>query len=216
MRSRPTSRRPGVSSRTPRAKGPCWRRCPRTSRSWAGMPATSAPSPRPDGAGRIQNFLADTARRLKIWIVGGTVPLRAGRGRARERVAAGLRPQTASARRATTRSTCSTSTCPAAPSRIASPRTPWPGHEARRHRHAGRASSVCRCVTTCAFRSCSAADVAAGCGDVRGAVGIHGAHRAGALGVAAARAGHRKPLRRDRAGAVGRASERARDLSAIR
>lgn len=32
----------------------------------------------PDGAGRIQNFLADTARRLKIWIVGGTVPLRQG------------------------------------------------------------------------------------------------------------------------------------------
>jgi predicted amidohydrolase len=30
----------------------------------------------PDGAGRIQNFLADTARRHKIWIVGGTVPLR--------------------------------------------------------------------------------------------------------------------------------------------
>jgi deaminated glutathione amidase len=30
----------------------------------------------PDGAGRIQGFLADTARRLNIWIVGGTVPLR--------------------------------------------------------------------------------------------------------------------------------------------
>src|SRR4030095_194237 len=30
----------------------------------------------PDGAGRIQNFLADTARRLKIWVVGGTVPMR--------------------------------------------------------------------------------------------------------------------------------------------
>jgi nitrilase len=30
----------------------------------------------PDGSGKIQNFLADTARRLKIWIVGGTVPLR--------------------------------------------------------------------------------------------------------------------------------------------
>jgi deaminated glutathione amidase len=30
----------------------------------------------PDGAGRIQNFLADTARRHKIWVVGGTVPLR--------------------------------------------------------------------------------------------------------------------------------------------
>ena len=28
----------------------------------------------PDGAGKIQNFLADSARRLKIWIVGGTVP----------------------------------------------------------------------------------------------------------------------------------------------
>src|SRR5262245_9021060 len=31
----------------------------------------------PDGSGRIQNFLADSARRLKLWIVGGTVPLRA-------------------------------------------------------------------------------------------------------------------------------------------
>jgi deaminated glutathione amidase len=30
----------------------------------------------PDGAGRIQNFLSDTAKRLKLWIVGGTVPLR--------------------------------------------------------------------------------------------------------------------------------------------
>src|SRR6195256_4833726 len=30
----------------------------------------------PDGSGRIQNFLADSARRLKIWVVGGTVPLR--------------------------------------------------------------------------------------------------------------------------------------------
>lgn len=32
----------------------------------------------PDGAGRIQDFLADEARRLQIWIVGGTVPLRQG------------------------------------------------------------------------------------------------------------------------------------------
>lgn len=30
----------------------------------------------PDGTGRIQNFLADTARELKLWLVGGTVPLR--------------------------------------------------------------------------------------------------------------------------------------------
>ncbi len=31
-----------------------------------------------DGAGPIQNFLAATARRLRLWIVGGTLPLRAG------------------------------------------------------------------------------------------------------------------------------------------
>jgi predicted amidohydrolase len=30
----------------------------------------------PDGAGKIQSFLADSAQRLKMWIVGGTVPLR--------------------------------------------------------------------------------------------------------------------------------------------
>jgi len=30
----------------------------------------------PDGAGPIQNFLADAARRLNLWIVGGTVPIR--------------------------------------------------------------------------------------------------------------------------------------------
>src|SRR5579863_3797932 len=35
-----------------------------------------------DGGGPVQDFLADTARRLGIWIVGGTVPLRgAGDGR---------------------------------------------------------------------------------------------------------------------------------------
>ncbi|HEY2808820.1 MAG TPA: carbon-nitrogen hydrolase family protein [Steroidobacteraceae bacterium] len=31
-----------------------------------------------DGDGEVQDFLADTARRLKLWVVGGTVPLRAG------------------------------------------------------------------------------------------------------------------------------------------
>ncbi len=31
-----------------------------------------------DGSGAVQDFLAETARRLKLWIVGGTVPLRAG------------------------------------------------------------------------------------------------------------------------------------------
>jgi len=32
----------------------------------------------PDGEGPIQEFLAATARRLKLWIIGGTIPLRAG------------------------------------------------------------------------------------------------------------------------------------------
>ncbi len=32
----------------------------------------------PDGDGPIQSFLSHTARRLKLWIVGGTIPLRSG------------------------------------------------------------------------------------------------------------------------------------------
>ena len=31
-----------------------------------------------DGGGPVQDFLASTARRLGLWIIGGTVPLRAG------------------------------------------------------------------------------------------------------------------------------------------
>jgi predicted amidohydrolase len=31
-----------------------------------------------DGEGAAQGFLAETARRLKLWVVGGTIPLRAG------------------------------------------------------------------------------------------------------------------------------------------
>ncbi|MBL8490445.1 MAG: carbon-nitrogen hydrolase family protein, partial [Rhodocyclaceae bacterium] len=31
-----------------------------------------------DGAGPIQDFLADTARRAGVWLVGGSIPLRAG------------------------------------------------------------------------------------------------------------------------------------------
>lgn len=42
----------------------------------------------PDGAGRIQDFLADAARRLKIWVVGGTVPVRVEGPEADGRVAA--------------------------------------------------------------------------------------------------------------------------------
>ncbi|MBS0380588.1 MAG: carbon-nitrogen hydrolase family protein [Proteobacteria bacterium] len=32
----------------------------------------------PEGAGPVQDFLAATARRYKVWIIGGTTPLRAG------------------------------------------------------------------------------------------------------------------------------------------
>ncbi|HTU65666.1 MAG TPA: carbon-nitrogen hydrolase family protein [Steroidobacteraceae bacterium] len=39
-------------------------------------PADKRAVAEPDGAGRIQDFLAESARRLKIWVVGGTVPLR--------------------------------------------------------------------------------------------------------------------------------------------
>ncbi len=67
-----------------------------------------------------------------------------------------------------------------------------------------------------AFPGAVPRDVAPGRRHVRGAVGIHGAHGQGALGKSVARTGHREPVRPDRAGAVGRASERARDLSAIR
>lgn len=36
-----------------------------------------------DGIGTIQSFLAKTADRLKIWLVGGTIPIKAGQGRVR-------------------------------------------------------------------------------------------------------------------------------------
>ena len=45
----------------------------------------------PDGAGAAQDFLAATAARLKLWIVGGTVPLRGRGGRARRRRLPGVR-----------------------------------------------------------------------------------------------------------------------------
>lgn len=36
-----------------------------------------------DGAGTMQDFLAKTAERWKVWLVGGTIPIRAGQGRVR-------------------------------------------------------------------------------------------------------------------------------------
>ena len=62
------------------------------------------------GAGAVQGFLADAAREFGLWIVGGTLPLETGDDDARASTARWPTRPTASAWRATTRSTCSAST----------------------------------------------------------------------------------------------------------
>ena len=59
---------------------------------------------------RCRRFLADAARELGLWIVGGTLPLAAGDDAHVRNTIAGLFAARASASRATTRSTCSAST----------------------------------------------------------------------------------------------------------
>jgi hypothetical protein len=61
------------------------------------------------GAGAVQDFLAQQAKALGLWIVGGTMPLAAGDERTCATPASPFRRR-ASAWRATTRSTCSSST----------------------------------------------------------------------------------------------------------
>jgi nitrilase len=73
-----------------------------------------------DGSGPIQDFLAQTAERLKVWLVGGTMPIRADNGKVR--AAAWFITTKASGQDATTRFICSTSTCPAPTNSITSPR----------------------------------------------------------------------------------------------
>ena len=116
------------------------------------------------------------------------------------------------ASRATTRSTCSTSTSRAATRATGNPSTVQPGARARVRRHAGRAGSAWRSATTCASRSCFGGCSAMGARVVLPAVGVHRADRARALGDAAARAGDREPLPRGGAGAVRAPRERPRDL----
>ena len=88
-----------------------------------------------DGQGPAQDFLADISRRLKLWIVGGTVPLRAG-AEGDGRVAAASLVYDPDGRRAANRGTWP-------PGR---PR-PWWIHQ--------QAGSDSRCATTCVFRSCT-------------------------------------------------------------
>ena len=56
-----------------------WRCCPNISASWATRTATSSRRARASATAPIQRFLAQAARELGLWIVGGT--LAAGRGR---------------------------------------------------------------------------------------------------------------------------------------
>ena len=161
-----------------------------------------------DGAGPVQDFLARTAGALGLWIIGGTVPLRAG---ADGRVAAAslvYDADGAARRRATTRSTCSTSTSRSAPRATASPRTS-PRARGRWSSTRRSAGSACRCATTCASRSCTGSLSAAGAQLLAVPSAFTAPDRARALGDAAARAGDRESLLRDRAGAVGLPSRAA-------
>ena len=75
-----------------------------------------------DGDGPIQGFLATTALRLRMTIVGGTVPLRAGALTGAWPPLPWFMGRTAVAVGATTKFICSMSTFRGAPSRIASQR----------------------------------------------------------------------------------------------
>ena len=101
----------------------------------------------PDGAGRIQNFLADTARRLKIWIVGGTVPLRQD---ADGRVSASCLVYAAGGQRAARYDKMHLFDVDVPGRRI-----PWPVMTRGWSIHRP-ASSGWRCVTTCGFPNCFA------------------------------------------------------------
>ena len=163
----------------------------------------------PEGAGAAQDFLAATAARLKLWIVGGTVPLKAG---ADGRVAAACLVYDADGRRV------------ARYDKIHLFDVDIPGR-AESYRESANVAPGQRAVLV---------DTPVGrlglsvCYDVRfpelyrhlSAAGAQlllvpsafTAPRGGALGGAAARARHREPLLRDRAGAVGLAPQRPRDL----
>ena len=136
----------------------------------------------PDGAGRIQNFLADTARRLKIWIVGGTVPLRQD---ADGRVAAACLVYKSDGQRAARYDKIhlfdvdvpgSTESHRESAHTVAGPRP------ARGGNPGGQAWA--RGVLRHALPGAVPGVVAAGRRSVRGAVGVHGAHGQGALGIA--------------------------------
>ena len=172
----PLSRRSGAAGRGARP------RCRRTSPSWARTAATSAPSPSLTAPDASRTSFADTARRLKIWIVGGTVPLRQdadGRVSASCLVydptgpARGALRQDAPVRRGRARQHRS---------RIDESAHTVPGHDARawwKRRSASSGLAVCYDMR---FPELFRVMSRQGADDVRGAVGLHRAHGQGALG----------------------------------
>ena len=104
------------------------------------------------GEGPIQSFLALTARELKLWIIGGTAPVRVP-GQPGH-VLCGEFHLFDAAFPATTRSTCSMSISRAARRSIASPQRSLPAARLRSYRHRS-ADWEWRCATTCAFPNCS-------------------------------------------------------------
>ena len=154
-----------------------------------------------DGSGPVQDFLARTAHALGIWIIAGSVPLRRRRASAVPRPAWSTTP-TALAPRATTRSTCSTSTCPIAPRVIANPRTWRPASQVVTvDTPAGRLGlSICYDLR---FPELYRRLEAAGAQWFVVPAAFTATHRRGALGAAAARAGDRESVLRGGERAVG-------------
>ena len=159
----------------------------------------------------MQDFLAATARRLQLWIVGGTVPLRAG---ADGRVAAASLVYDADGRRVARYDKIHLFDVdmPGAQPRVTASRHTWrPGAQAAViDTPVGRLGlSVCYDVR---FPELYRHLSAAGAQLLSVPSAFTSAHRARALGDAAAGAGHRESLLCYRAGAVGLSPERARDL----
>ena len=159
------------------------------------------------GDGPIQSFLAAAAREHGLWLVGGTLPLRASDDARTCATPAWRSRRRATAWRATTRSTCSASTT--ARDRFDEARTIEAGGEpvaftlrSREGREWRVGMSVCYDLRFPELYRTPRRRPAAG------AQRLHLRHRPGALGDAAARARHREPGLRGRARAGRRARER--------
>ncbi len=152
-----------------------------------------------DGEGAVQSFLSDTARELKLWILGGTIVIRARRGSPRRQLVAAdrCRRQAGGALRQDSFVRCHHPRPRRAIPRIDACHS---GTRDRHRRYAGGQARALGVLRHAISRTLPRARVAGRrvAGDARR---IHGADRARALGDAAASAGHRKPVLRGGAGA---------------